>query len=91
MSFVSGCHSGYNLSIYSQFNDVNTQVAEQRNATLKKLKSMLSYMNKENFVNHLKIFLWFRSMISLIKIEKNIPVKDFLLFSSLLPVFTKCK
>lgn len=84
-----GCHVGYNLSIYLQHREVNTQVAEQRNATLKKLKSMLSYMNIENFTNHLKLFMWFRSMINIIKLDQNIPLKDVSLFKSLLPTYSK--
>ena len=59
--FLSGCPEGYSLGIYPQFKDINTQVAEQRNATLKKIKPMLSYMNFDMSKPY-KLFIWFRSM-----------------------------
>lgn len=69
---VPGCHvPGYNSGKYMQYRNVNTQVAEQRNTTLKKPKSMLSYMNIDIFMIHLKIFMWFRSMIALTVLDPN--------------------
>ncbi|XP_067949054.1 uncharacterized protein [Watersipora subatra] len=61
----TGCTTGYNSGCYIQYKDLNTQVAEQRNATLKKLKSSLSYMHEENFFEHLRVFLSFHNAIAI--------------------------
>ena len=47
--------------VYSEMDTVNTQVAEQRNSVLQRIKSALSYMNQENFMHHCKFFLWYRN------------------------------
>ena len=49
----------YNISKYMQFRDVNTQIVEQSNAVLKRAKSSVSYMNKDNFFSHVKLILWY--------------------------------
>ncbi|XP_065052628.1 uncharacterized protein LOC135681910 isoform X2 [Rhopilema esculentum] len=49
----TGCAESYDVSRYPRFEGINTQINEQRNSTLKVLKSQLSYMNKKNFINHL--------------------------------------
>ena len=36
------------MSTYVQFDAINSQVVEQSNAVLKRCKSSLSYMNKDN-------------------------------------------
>ena len=61
---IVGCSSGYNIRQYVQHSSLNTQVAEQRNAVLRRLKSMLLYMSKKNFIAHLNLYIWFRNMIS---------------------------
>ena len=48
--------------------NLNTQVAEQRNSTLNRLKSSLSYMHESNFFSHLKTFLAFRNAINTVKV-----------------------
>ena len=88
----SGCHSGYNLDSYLQFSKINSQVAEQRNSTLKRLKSMLSYMNHEHFINHVKLFMWFRSMLSIVKTRKDISsLSHSSLFQKLIKVYSQLK
>ncbi|XP_041931359.1 uncharacterized protein LOC121694974 isoform X1 [Alosa sapidissima] len=57
----SGCNAGYQLDVYLQHQDINSQLAEQSNSLLKKLKSQLSYMNRDNFIGHLRLFLWHKS------------------------------
>ena len=60
----SGCSRGYNIRIYGQeMAQINTQTAEQRNSTLRRLKAMLSYMSQQNFVAHLALFIWFRNIV----------------------------
>ncbi|XP_041926738.1 uncharacterized protein LOC121690319 [Alosa sapidissima] len=41
----SGCNCGYNADLYPQFSGVNTQIAEQFNSRLKRLKYHLPYMS----------------------------------------------
>ena len=57
----AGCSSAYNSSSYPEMDTVNTQVAEQRNSVLQRIKSALSYMNQENFMHHCNFFLWYRN------------------------------
>jgi len=49
----------YKMSSYPQFANFNSQVVEQANSILKRTKSSLSYMNKENFMAHCKLLLWY--------------------------------
>ena len=60
-SLFSACAESYNLQHYAQYRDVNSQINEQRNSSLKKLKSQLSYMTKDNFISHCKLFFWHRN------------------------------
>ena len=54
-----GCSSAYNIGIYPQAATINSQVVEQANSSLKKIKSSLSYMNSHNFMAHCKFYLWY--------------------------------
>ena len=76
ISSLSACTSGYNISNYSQHANVNTEIAEQRNSTLRKLDSMLSYMNFDTFMMHAKIFFWFRSKITMATLKGYPDVKS---------------
>ena len=40
---------------------LNSQGAEQRNSSLKRIKASLSYMNEKNFMRHTKLFLYFHN------------------------------
>lgn len=55
----TACSQGYRAHSYPSLRTINTQVVEQNNSKLKKLKPSLSYMKPENFMNILKFFLWF--------------------------------
>ena len=65
-SFIlfSACADSYNVSKYPGFEKINTQVNEQKNSTLKVLKSQLSYMTEDNFLKHCKIFMWQRNKVT---------------------------
>ena len=60
---VPACSAGYNLSTYPQFGAINSQVVEQSNALLKRIKSTVSYMSATNFVNHCALFFWYHNKI----------------------------
>ena len=59
--FTAACSRGYNISLYPDYQSVNTEVVEQANSDLSNQKSSLSCMNKCNFVSHLKLFLYYRN------------------------------
>uniref|UniRef100_A0A8W8MSK9 Uncharacterized protein n=2 Tax=Magallana TaxID=2171616 RepID=A0A8W8MSK9_MAGGI len=52
------CSKIYHAKNIPLLDGVNTQMVEQNNSKLRKLKSQLSYMNHQNFMSHLKFFLW---------------------------------
>ena len=56
---VVGCSLGYKMESYPQFCDINSQIVEQSNALLKRIKGPLSYMTSANFMNHCRFYLWF--------------------------------
>ena len=56
--YTAAC-AGYNISSYPQYQNLNTQVVEQANSELGRIKSSLSYMNQRNFMKHLSLFLYF--------------------------------
>ncbi|XP_066282552.1 uncharacterized protein [Branchiostoma lanceolatum] len=62
-----GCSVGYKLSAYPQYDHINSQVVEQCNASLKKLKGQLSYMAPSNFMRQAKLFIWNRNRIAVTK------------------------
>lgn len=53
------CAAGYEARSYPKLRGINTQIVEQSNAKIRKLKSSLSYMKPENFIDTLKLFLWY--------------------------------
>ena len=59
--FLLACSVGYNLSSYPQFSAVNSQVVEQSNSLLKRIRSTVSYMSATNFVNHCALFFWYHN------------------------------
>ena len=58
-----GCSSGYNLNLYksSLTNTINSQVNEQANGGLQRIKSQLAYMSHENFMHTVSLFLALKS------------------------------
>lgn len=59
----TGCSHAYDMRLYPQYAEINSQVVEQANAALSRIKSSLSYMNAKNFMNHCKLFLWYRNTL----------------------------
>ena len=54
-----GCSGGYSLDVYkhSKFKEINSQVNEQANAGLQRIKGQLAYMSLDNFMLTLSLFL----------------------------------
>lgn len=48
------CAAGYEARSYPKLRGINTQIVEQSNAKIRKLKSSLSYMKPEKFIDTLK-------------------------------------
>ena len=61
LAFLPECAAGYEARSYPRLRGINTQIVEQNNAKIKKLKSSLSYMKSENFMDTLKLFLWYNN------------------------------
>ncbi|XP_077992815.1 uncharacterized protein LOC144446848 [Glandiceps talaboti] len=56
----TGCSSGYNMKTYKtniEISNLNSQICEQTNATISRIKSQLAYMLLDNFVFHAALFL----------------------------------
>ncbi|KAL3868428.1 hypothetical protein ACJMK2_041236 [Sinanodonta woodiana] len=54
----TACGPSYELKAYPQFSKLNSQVVEQSNSRLQRLKGSLSYMTQNNFMKHCKFYLW---------------------------------
>eukprot|EP00111_Clytia_hemisphaerica_P009034 TCONS_00026469-protein len=57
----TACSLGYNMKFYPFLENINSEVNEQENAKVKKLKSQLAYMTPDNFIAHCNLFFWFRN------------------------------
>ena len=55
------CSIGYNMAKYPQFATINSEVVEQANSMIKRIKGSVSYMTAQNFMNHLKFFFWYHN------------------------------
>ncbi|XP_077986107.1 uncharacterized protein LOC144440592 [Glandiceps talaboti] len=55
----TGCSSGYNMNVYknSEVRTLNSQICEQTNAVIARIRSQLAYMLPDNFILHTAIFL----------------------------------
>ncbi|XP_070549105.1 uncharacterized protein [Ptychodera flava] len=55
----TGCSSGYNMNTYktnSEIKNLNSQICEQTNAAVSRIKSQLAYMLPDNFIFHAALF-----------------------------------
>lgn len=54
-----GCSGGYSLDVYkhSKIREINSQVNEQANAGLQRIKGQLAYMSLDNFMLTLSLFV----------------------------------
>ena len=55
---LTGCSWAYNIAAYPSLS-INSQVVEQANSALTRIKSSLSYMSPSNFMSHCKLYLWY--------------------------------
>ena len=62
--YFVACSIGHNIDEYAHLKTSNTQVAEQSNSGLYKLRSMLPYSNEANFHKVLRLFLAYRNNLS---------------------------
>ena len=61
--FISGCALSYDIRAYPLLEKVNSQINEQQNAAIKRLKAQLSYLSPENFMRHAILYLWNRNYL----------------------------
>ena len=50
------------MSLYRKLSGINSQINEQRNAGLKKLRNQVSYMTEEKFAKHVRLHLWYNNL-----------------------------
>ena len=55
------CGKSFHLDESPLYKDINSQANEQYNADLKRLQSQMSYMTPENFMVHLRLFMYLRN------------------------------
>lgn len=68
----AGCSEGYNLKLYPHLSQINTQIAEQSNAGLKRIKDQLSYMTAANFMSHVSLFLYNKNTERILKLNAEL-------------------
>lgn len=56
--FFTACGPSFDLKSYPQYSTLNSQVVEQSNARLQRIKGSLSYMTQANFMKHCRFYLW---------------------------------
>ena len=57
------CSQAYNISKYPKMNEVNTQIAEQLNNTLRKLATVVAYSNFQTYLRIIQIFISVKKML----------------------------
>jgi 3-deoxy-D-arabino-heptulosonate 7-phosphate (DAHP) synthase len=60
------CSHAYCISEYQHLKSLNSQIAEQANAGLKRIKDQLSYMTADNFMTHCSLFLFNKNRLKLL-------------------------
>ena len=58
----TNCSEAYNIANYPSMNNVNTQVAEQLNNSLRKLSTVVAYSNFETYLKIIDIFIRIRNL-----------------------------
>ena len=58
----NSCSQAYNISKYPEMNDVNTQIAEQLNNSLRKLSTVLAYSNFQTYLRIIQIFITIKNL-----------------------------
>ena len=66
----TGCSRSYNSTLYPDLEGVNTQVCEQMNSQLKKLKSMVAYSKPGTAWKIVTTYMCLRNHIKAQKMEK---------------------
>ena len=64
----TACHKGYDMDLYPQLKDVNSQQAEQINRSLRSLSVVLAHSTFEHYLRILEIYFVYRN----VRIKKNL-------------------
>ena len=56
------CSKGYDISKYPVMNDINTQIAEQLNNSLRKLSTVVAYSNFQTYLRIIQIFITVKNL-----------------------------
>lgn len=49
------------MNSYPQYSLINSEVVEQANAMVQRIKPSVSYMTEQNFMNHLQFFYYYHN------------------------------
>ena len=66
------CAKSFHLSESRLFKDLNSQSNEQYNSDLQRLHTQLSYMTPENFMAHLRLYLYVRNKRKIANMERRV-------------------
>ena len=66
-----GCSQGYCMDNYIHLRSLNSQVNEQANSGLQRIKGQLAYMSIDNFIFHLSLFLSLKNADVITKLDIN--------------------
>ena len=58
----TACSQAYNISKYPVMNELNTQIAEQLNNSLRKLSTVVAYSNFQTYLKIIQIFITFKNL-----------------------------
>jgi small-conductance mechanosensitive channel len=83
LSFLSACGPSFELKSYPQFTTLNSQVVEQSNSRLQRIKGSLSYMTQANFIKHCKFYLWDQNDVILSKLWFHFQLYVYILYHPL--------
>ena len=57
-----GCSQAYNIDKYPEMREVNTQIAEQLNNSLRKLSTVVAYSNFQTYLKIIQIFITIKNL-----------------------------
>jgi hypothetical protein len=59
------------MNLYQTLTVHNSQAAEQCNSAIKPIASMVSYMEYQNFLLFSKLYIWYRNMLCIVKLNQE--------------------
>jgi len=67
----TNCPAVYCLNSYPDLSSLNSQVTEQTNSSLSRIRTQLAYMTLDNFIIHARLYLFLRNMPLIQSVGEN--------------------